>query len=183
MIIIKNFPVIKQKTSRTCSLAVLRMLYNYFKGADIFEEDIAKNFFLDRIIHPRSFFQRYFYQLFPEYQIQKKENISHTDMFTILENQLHQNLPVPFINTAEFIKNQKKFGILHFALIIGIDREKEIVYIADPNPNDQRNIISFSELFDRMAFSLYQDKRFFANLAIKLGFLKKNTIFEIKNKN
>ena len=182
MTIINNFSTYKQETGHTCNLAVLRSLYNYFTDKDIAEKDIAKNFFLDRIIYPRSFFQRYFHQICPEYQMKKRENLSCENILAIIEDQLHQNMPVPFINTAEFIQNQKKFGILHFAIIVGIDHNKEIAYISDSNPNDYRNQITFNELFDRMAFKMHQDDRLMAKLAIGLSFLKKNTIFEIKKK-
>lgn len=148
MIKLEDFLMQMQKTCYTCGYSSLSMVCD-FLGTKIEEEEFEKEL-------PYGYFgitpfkvNKLFNSHMPNYKA-KWRFISEKKLARIVEKQLKDNLPVPFLCLAK-----NKFGtpilVGHFSVIFGMDKENSMFYIADPFIGCEKEM-TYEELFNELSF-------------------------------
>ncbi len=176
MIKLDNFPIRKQQTPYSCGYTAISMICTFF-GNLIKEEEIPKGFLfkIAKGLHP-SQFGRILKKYLPNYSM----NIitpPEEEIPEIILRQIKKGCPIPilFSTRNDFEKHNI---VLHYSVVIGIEKNKTKVSIA--NPFGYEEVLEIEDLLDRMAYRNFTERPFIIRVALLLGLLKKNTMLKIQ---
>lgn len=176
MIKLENFSIYKQLTPHTCGYAALSMV-STFLGKPIKENQIPKGPFY-KIVGgtPPWEFVKIFKRCLPDCLI-KLENPPSKIIAEIILKQIQAGMPVPIICSTlnDFDKPNLN---MHYEIVIGIDKEKTRVILA--NPFGYEETLKIENLLDKMDYSNYTKMPFRVRLILWLGVLRRNNLFIIK---
>jgi ABC-type bacteriocin/lantibiotic exporter with double-glycine peptidase domain len=147
-VVIDGIKIIKQKRNNTCGYAAAGMILNYFQGSNIDEDYLFENepfdekgitFFKLLVIY-KKYLEGYDASLIRE---------DKDGTFQIIKQQLNQNIPFQVLHLTENLLGNKE-PVLHYAVLIGYDEEKEIFTLADPYGFNKT--IGKDEFFEAISF-------------------------------
>jgi len=128
--LIDGIKIVKQKRNNTCGYATAAMLLSYFQGSDIDEDYLFENepfdekgiTFLKLLEIYKKYLEGYGASLIRE---------DKDGTLQIIKQSLSQNIPFHVLYLTENLLGNKE-PVLHYAVLIGYDEEKEIFTLADP---------------------------------------------------
>lgn len=148
MIKLSDFQLQEQKTSYTCGYSSLSMVSHYF-GNGVAEEELENELPIGSLGTTPSMFIKLFKRHLPHHRVMLR--FLRKDKFiTLVEKQIGRGIPLPMIC---FVKNKYEAPRMvgHYMVIIGIDKEKSIFYVADPFSGQEREV-PFKESFKQLSF-------------------------------
>ena len=102
---------------------------------------------------------------------------SEAEILNIITASLTDGLPVAFFYSAVDDWNKPHYNT-HYGIIYGIDIEQKIVKLS--NPYGYLDELSFEELFAGLTFQNYESEPFTHLMSRKVGYIKSNNIFVLK---
>ena len=128
--LIDGIKIVKQKRNNTCGYTTAGMLLDYFQGANIDEDYLFENEPLDEkgITFPKLL------EIYKKYLEGYDASLIREDKdgtLQIIKQSLSQNIPFQVLHLTENLMGNKE-PVLHYAVLIGYDEEKEIFTLADP---------------------------------------------------
>ena len=128
--LIDGIEIVKQKRNNTCGYVTAGMLLNYFQGSSINEDYLLENdpfdekgiTFLKLLEIYKKYLEGYDASLIRE----DKEGT-----LKIIKQSLSENIPLHVLHLTENLLGNKE-PVLHYAVLIGYDEEKDIFTLADP---------------------------------------------------
>ena len=145
---IDGIKIIKQKRNNTCGYASGAMLLNYFQGLNIDEDFLLEN-------DPFDEKGITFFKLLDIY----KKHLKGYDASLMRENKegtllkikesIQKNIPLQVLYLTENLLGNKE-PVLHYAVLIGYDEEKEVFTLADPYGFNKT--IGKDDFFDAVSF-------------------------------
>jgi len=129
-VIIDGIKIVKQKRNNTCGYATAGMILNYFQGSNIDEDYLFENepfdekgiTFLKLLEIYKKYLKGYDASLIRE---------DKDSTLQIIKQNLNQNIPFQVLYLTENLLSNKE-PVLHYAVLIGFDEDKEIFTLADP---------------------------------------------------
>jgi len=175
---LENFPIYKQLTPHTCGYATLSMI-STFLGKPIKENQISKGPFY-KIVGgtPPWEFVKIFKQCLPDCLIKLENPPSSIIAETILK-QIRAGMPVPIICSTPNDFDKPNLN-MHYEVIIGIDKQKTRVILA--NPFGYEETLKIEDLLDKMAYRNYTKMPLRVRLVLWLGVLRRNNLFIVKKR-
>jgi len=128
--LIDGIKIVKQKRNNTCGYTTAGMLLDYFQGSNIDEDYLFENEPLDEkgITFPKLL------EIYKKYLEGYDASLIREDKdgtLQIIKQSLSQNIPFQVLHLTENLMGNKE-PVLHYAVLIGYDEEKEIFTLADP---------------------------------------------------
>ena len=177
-ILLKDFPVIKQKKPYSCGLATITMIYSFLAEASS-EETVTRKLGLE---HRKSgmtplFFSENLQSLLKDYQVTYFSNIKDSQVIKKILHSLDNQMPVG-INFSTINAFEKQSTDTHLSAIIGYDLKKHTFIIA--NAYGFIEEIKISSLLKMLKYKNHKDSPFLFDLAILLNIIGKNNIIIIE---
>jgi hypothetical protein len=172
-----NIPIFSQETGFTC-FAVSMVIEMNFLGSPMTESEFIKAFDLqdrDAGMIPKEWISLA-NQAFNAigYSVTSLNPRSEAEILNIITESLLNELPVIFYYSAVDDWNKPNFNT-HYSIIFGIDMANGVVKIS--NPYGYLEDLSFSYLFDGLAFRSYKSEPFSHHIGRIVGYIKSNNIF------
>jgi len=128
--LIDGIKIVKQKRNNTCGYATAGMILNYFQGLTIDEDFLFEKEPFDEkgITFPKLL------EIYKKYLKGYDASLIREDKdgtLQIIKQSLSQNIPFHILYLTENLMGNKE-PVLHYAVLIGYDEEKEIITLADP---------------------------------------------------
>jgi len=128
--LIDGIKIVKQKRNNTCGYVTAGMLLNYFQGSKIDEDYLLENDPFDE--KGITFFK--LLEIYKKYLKGYDAELIKEDKdgtLKIIKQSLKDNIPFQVLHLTENLLDNKE-PVLHYAVLIGYDEEKEIFTLADP---------------------------------------------------
>jgi len=128
--LIDGIKIVKQKRNNTCGYATAGMLLNFFQGSNIDEDYLFENEPFDE--KGITFFK--LLEIYKKYLEGYDASIIKEDKegtLKIIKQSLKDNIPFQVLHLTENLLGNKE-PVLHYAVLIGLDEEKEVFTLADP---------------------------------------------------
>jgi len=146
--VINEINLVKQKRNNTCGYATAGMLLNYFQGSNIDEDYLLEHEPLDE--KGITFFK--LLEIYKQYLEGYDASLIKEDKdgtLQIIKQNLNQNIPFQVLYLTENLLGNKE-PVLHYAVLIGYDEEKESFTLADPYGFNKT--ISKDDFFEAISF-------------------------------
>jgi len=128
--LINGIEIVKQKRNNTCGYVTAGMILHYFQGLKIDEDYLLENEPFDEkgITFPKlmEVYKKYLKGYNAVLIREDKENT-----LKIIKQSLGENIPLHVLHLTENLFGNKE-PVLHYAVLIGYDEEKEQFTLADP---------------------------------------------------
>jgi len=127
---IDGIKIEKQKRNNTCGYVTAGMILNYFQGANINEDYLLENEPFDE----KGITFSKLLEIYKKYLEGYDASLIREDKegtLQIIKQSLSQNIPFQVLYLTENLMGNKE-PVLHYAVLIGYDEEKEIFTLADP---------------------------------------------------
>jgi len=120
----------KQKRNNTCGYATAGMIISFLEGADINEDFLFENEPFDEkgIVFTKLL------EVYKKYLKNYDASLIHEDKertLEIIRQSLSENIPLQVLHLTENLLGNKE-PVLHYAVLIGYDEQKEEFTLADP---------------------------------------------------
>jgi len=128
--LIDGIKIIKQRRNNICGYVTASMLLNYFQGSNIDEYYLFENEPYDE--KGITFFK--LLEIYKKYLEGYDASVIHEDKeetLKIIKQSLHEKIPLQVLHLTENLLGNKE-PVLHYAVLIGYDEEKENFTLADP---------------------------------------------------
>jgi len=146
--LINNIEIVKQKRNNTCGYVTAGMILNYLQGSKIDEDYLLeKEPFDEKGITFLKLLEVYKKYLEGYNAVLIREDKENT--LKIIKQSLSENLPLQVLHLTENLLGNKE-PVLHYAVLIGYDEEKEIFTLADPYGFNKE--INKDDFFDAVSF-------------------------------
>ena len=128
--LVDGIKIVKQKRNNTCGYAAAGMILNYLQGSNIDEDYLLKN---DPFDEKGITFSKLL-EIYKKYLERYDASLVKEDKegtLRIIKQNLKQNIPFQVLHLTENLLGNKE-PVLHYAVLIGYDEEKEEFSLADP---------------------------------------------------
>jgi len=128
--LIDGIKIVKQKRNNTCGYVTAGMILNYFQGSNIDEDYLLENEPFDE----KGISFSKLLEIYKKYLEGYDASLIREDKdgtLRIIKQSLSQNIPFQVLYLTENLLGNKE-PVLHYAVLIGYDEEKEIFILADP---------------------------------------------------
>ena len=128
--LIDGIKIVKQKRNNTCGYVTTGMILDYFQGSNINEDYLLEN---DPFDEKGITFSKLL-EIYKKYLEGYDASLIREDKegtLQIIKQSLSQNIPFQVLHLTENLMGNKE-PVLHYAVLIGYDEEKEIFTLADP---------------------------------------------------
>ena len=128
--LIDGIEIVKQKRNNTCGYVTAGMLLNYFQGSSINEDYLLENEPFDE--KGITFFK--LLEIYKKYLEGYDASFIREDKdgtLKIIKQSLGEKIPLQVLHLTENLLGNKE-PVLHYAVLIGYDEEKDIFTLADP---------------------------------------------------
>jgi len=128
--LIDGIKIIKQKRNNTCGYAAAGMILNYLQRSNIDEDYLFENEPFDE----KGITFTKLLEIFKKHLEGYDASLVHEDKegtLRIIKQSLSQNIPFQVLYLTENLLGNKE-PVLHYAVLIGYDEEKDIFSLADP---------------------------------------------------
>lgn len=174
---LSGIPILSQQTAYTCNVVSMAIVKQYL-GFQTSEQDIRSE--LELLNHSQGMlpnqYLEYANTLFAPlgYGVSLVNPTSQTEILNIISDSLENNLPVVIFYSAKDDWNLP-YDNTHYSVVYAIDMESEMVKVS--NPYGYLQELPFTDLFDGLSFTSYQDEPLIFRLGRKVGMIKSNSIF------
>jgi len=128
--LIDGIKIVKQKRNNTCGYATAGMLMDYFQGSAIDEDYLFENEPFDE----KGITFSKLLEIYKKYLEGYEASLIREDKdgtLRIIKQSLSQNIPFQVLHLTENLLGNKE-PVLHYAVLVGYDEDKEIITLADP---------------------------------------------------
>jgi len=128
--LIDGIKIAKQKQNNTCGYAAADMIMNYFQKSNIDEDYLLENEPFDE----KGITFSKLLEIYKKYLEGYDASLIREDKdgtLQIIKQNLNQKIPLQILHLTENLLGNKE-PVLHYAVLIGYDEEKEIFTLADP---------------------------------------------------
>lgn len=180
---LNDIPVISQQTSYTCGATSLAIVKNKL-GYESSEQSILNE--LDLLestsgMLPNKYLENANKIFNPiNYNVILKNTKSDSETLNIISSSLENKLPVAAMISTQDDWDKPNFNT-HYVVVYGIDMKNKVVNIS--NPYGYLEELSFEKFFDGLDFSNYEMQPLEFKLARKVGIIKTNNLFLLKQTN
>jgi ABC-type bacteriocin/lantibiotic exporter with double-glycine peptidase domain len=146
--LIDGIKIVKQKQNNTCGYVTACMLLNYFQESNIDEDYLLENDPFDE--RGITFFK--LLEIYKKYLKGYDASLIREDKegtLKIIKQSLSENIPLHVLHLTENLLGNKE-PVLHYAVLIGYDEEKDVFTLADPYGFNKT--IGKDDFFDAISF-------------------------------
>ena len=174
---VSGIPTLAQEIS--CGYAILEMLADW-QGKGITEQTLfADNKGAVTTAMGTGFLDEISKQ-FPEWEIARHINLTNSELLQTVYETLAAGMPVPIEFAALRDTGSGKVWTLHFAVVVGMDLQKDVVFVQ--NPYGYEETYSVNEFLRATRYDSYEDMELFFRFGFAFGLFHKNTVYTIQNK-
>jgi predicted double-glycine peptidase len=174
---LENFPVYGQLYSYSCGPTTISMVYSYLEKPKS-EKDLLRELDLEnrkKGMLPKTFL-KYIRQSLKGYSVNLENNITDSQVLTLIYSQLEKGIPVPVYFSTINHWDKPNYDT-HFSVVTGIDIREEKVIIA--NAYGFREKVNIKDFLDSMKYENYKKKPLYLAFSVFFEIIKKNNIYLI----